>query len=483
MSSHEQIRLFFGLVMGLSCAIVVYIRKRSRQAGAAYAPLISPLNLLLMLFLFVNLGLLMGFEEEILGFFTQLVLQIGIYYAALLLFLPLLRKIIRPSTVAILWLLPNDLYITIYAYMRPNKPELILPVSARFIRWALPVWGLGFLGFMGWAVIRHLLYRKKLLRDAVPVDDPEILTVWEQEESALGFKNVQLPLVYSAATATPLSIGIWQTTTQVVLPERDYTPEELRLIFRHELIHIRHRDAATKLFLTFCQASCWFNPLMWIAMRKCADDLELSCDELALTDADSQARETYARLVLRTAGDERGFTTCLSVRAKSLRYRLRGIISERKKLAGGLLAGLLTSALILSSGYVAFAFTPSSGEDVIFQGHSATFEPAFIYSVPDPKWYPNQETFYRCTDSGALTAYLADLTLYRTTDFYDPDEANCLYLSLVRGSQTMSITLYDHLLTVQERNGSQAGRKEMFYFPEKLDRAYLDTLLELEPEE
>ena len=483
MSSHEQFRLIFGLAFGLFCTIAVYARKSSRQAGAAYAPLISPLYLLPALIALIGLGFLMGLREETVGLCVQLMLQVGLYYAALLLFLPLLRKVIRPSTVAMLWLLPNFLYLTVNASMRPSKPQLVLPVPVSFTRWLLPVWGLGFLVVMGWAVIRHLLYRKQLLREAVPITDPEILTVWEQEESALGFKNVQLPLVYSAATATPLSIGIWQTTTQVVLPERDYTPEELRLIFRHELIHIRHRDAATKLFLTFCQASCWFNPLMWIAMRKCADDLELSCDELALTDADSQARETYARLVLRTAGDERGFTTCLSVRAKSLRYRLRGIVSERKKLAGGLLAGLLTSALILSSGYVAFAFTPSSGEDVIFQGHSATFEPAFIYSVPDPKWYPNQETFYRCTDSGALTAYLADLTLYRTTDFYDPDEANCLYLSLVRGSQTMSITLYDHLLTVQERNGSQAGRKEMFYFPEKLDRAYLDTLLELEPEE
>ena len=35
-----------------------------------------------------------------------------------------------------------------------------------------------------------------------------------------------------------------------------------------------------QLAFAFCTALCWFNPFLWIAMRKSAEDLELSCDEL-----------------------------------------------------------------------------------------------------------------------------------------------------------------------------------------------------------
>ena len=65
---------------------------------------------------------------------------------------------------------------------------------------------------------------------------------------------------------------------------------------------------------------------MRVAARKSADDLELSCDETVLAGEDSGSRKRYAELILKTAGDERGFTTCLSATATALRYRLKNII-------------------------------------------------------------------------------------------------------------------------------------------------------------
>ena len=67
-------------------------------------------------------------------------------------------------------------------------------------------------------------------------------------------------------------------------------------------------DAWGKFFLAFCTAICWFNPLMWVAMRKSADDLELSCDEAVTAELDEAGRRRYASLLLDTVGDERGFT-------------------------------------------------------------------------------------------------------------------------------------------------------------------------------
>lgn len=75
-------------------------------------------------------------------------------------------------------------------------------------------------------------------------------------------------MVRAPQLTTPLSIGLFQKTTCVALPARSYTPEELSLILRHEIIHLSRRDPASKFFMVFCTAMCWFNPLMWVAMRK-----------------------------------------------------------------------------------------------------------------------------------------------------------------------------------------------------------------------
>ncbi len=83
-----------------------------------------------------------------------------------------------------------------------------------------------------------------------------------------------------------------------------------------------------------------FNPFLWIAMKKSAEDLELSCDEAVLVHADADTRRRYAELILKTAGDSRGFTTCLSASAASLRYRLRQVVRPGRRHSGALLAGL-----------------------------------------------------------------------------------------------------------------------------------------------
>lgn len=478
MNTYDGFRLFMAASIGLVLAGVVYwgAFSKTRKAdptlrSARYDPIFNPFQLVWIFAILAVAGVVIARSRVmVLPLMISLVLEIAVYYGALLIALPLLRKVFRPSTVAALWLLPNFLYLTCYNYMQPSGPKLVLPVSVGFTHWPLLVWGVGFLAVMGWAVFRHLAFRKELLRDAKPVTDPDILAIWDEETYALGLEKPKLTLVRSTTTDTPLSIGIWRKTTRVLLPERSYTPEELRLIFRHELIHVRHQDPSTKLFLTFCQAACWFNPLMWFAMRKCADDLELGCDELVLADADDAARKTYARLVLRTAGDERGFTTCLSTRAKSLRYRLRGIVSRRRKLVGGLLIGLLTAALLLGNGLVAVAYAPTRGEDAIFNGHGADFVPTHISVNSDIDYH---YSVYTCTDAAAFRDYLSNLTLYRVSNLYNP-HGDCLYVTM--NTDSVLIKLYDHMVSVTQRDGPQYGGT-MYYSLEPLDMDYLQTLL------
>lgn len=521
MSYNDTIRLECALFIGVGIPVMVYCFARSKprrtednSRAERYDSSLSSLLLMVVLGIAVAVGLVLNRTQKLMPHMISLALEIAAYFTLLLLLLPLLRKAFRPSTVATLWFLPNTLALALYLRLFPSEPTAVLLIPADFTWWPFIVWGLGFLVVMAIAVCRHLAFRRELLRYAKPVTDPAILTVWQEELHALGLDSGKrgtklirsthvsvaranlmtdlvslncsdesipkearevmhdedfdppLPLLRSPATATPLSIGILASTTRVVLPQQNYTPDELRLILRHELTHIYRGDAGTKLFLTFCLAVCWFNPLMWIAMRKCAEDLELGCDELVLTDADNATREAYARLVLRTAGDERGFTTCLSVRAKSLRYRLRGIVSRRRKLTGGLLIGLLTAALLLGHGMVAVAYAPARGEDVIFAGSSTDYTPTLIHDTPGHGDYVG--TSYICTDVPALNRYLSQLTLYRIPKF-QPD-GRCISISM--NNHFANIALYEHMVFV-----STYSRSDSYYSPEPLDLDYLLSLM------
>ncbi|MBQ6116281.1 MAG: M56 family metallopeptidase [Oscillospiraceae bacterium] len=480
MSQNEMFRLLMSLLVGGLFSWVIYSSAYNQEPADSsirrtrFDPFIDPMHLTDVLAGVIGLWLILGWADGrlILSVCLGIAIETCVYYGVLLPLLPLLRKVFRPSTVAALWLLPNVLYFTLYSYMRPSEPKSVLSVPIGAPIWLLAVWGAGSLFVLGRAIARHLAYRHELLRDAISVTDSEILEIWDREKANIGWNKVEMTPLYSPAAVTPLSIGVWRKTTRILLPRQEYTPEELRLIFRHELIHTCHRDGSTKLFLTLCQAVFWFNPLMWIAMRKCADDLELSCDELALADADANTRETYARLILRTAGDERGFTSCLSVRAKALRYRLQGIVAPRARLVGGLLAGLLIAALLLTNGMVAVAYAPATGEDVIFSDQSADYTPTSIALRNKGAFVFSPLT---CTDSPAFHRYLADLTLCHITGIYDPRGD---YLIVTMNGESLSVSLYEHLVVVEDWDGHQLQKSRLYYSPEPLDLDYLMTLME-----
>lgn len=395
-------------------------------------------------------------------------LHISVYYALLLLALPLLRRRFSARVCATLWLLPNYLYLTQASFMKSSRPVLVLRLEGQWMSVLCAVWLCGFLAVLGWRMLSHLIFRRAILKPSRPVTDEAILALWAKEQEQAGMKKRALRLVVSPAVAAPLSIGFYRKTIRVVLPEQAYTQQELALIFRHELVHIGREDSRTKFFLVFCTAMCWFNPLMWVAMRRSSDDLELSCDETVLLDADTCTRRQYADLLLTTAGDERGFTTCLSATASALRYRLGQIIRPRKRLTGGILAGAIFFLLIITSGHVALAYDGASGRELLFPDGT----PSTLSGVlrRDEDGYRS----CRCTDEEALGDYLSGLRLYALSGNYARENA---YLSLIYEGE-------DGPIDIILRNGSvsvtylhDSTRSSTYYCADAIDWDYLSSLL------
>lgn len=317
---------------------------------------LDPLVLPLCIVFYISLCLLFfGWEKSrgyIFSLGVDLFFFISVYFVLVLFLLPVLRTRYTARTCATFWVIPVFLFYqptVIYNYDHlplPVRPVFYVPRAVIYT--LLLVWLGGFALLFAWQVFSHLRFSRMLKTHSHPVEDLEILAIWVRVKRDLEIGDLTRPLGlrFSPMIRTPLTIGMYRSNWITYLPERDYSEEEMELIFSHELHHIQRHDTHTKFFLGFVNALGWFHPLVWLAVKKAEEDLELSCDEIVLKDADPSTRKKYAELLLSIAGDGRGYTTCLSASAKTLCYRLKSTVSAREKRLG---LPLLFLTIIISS--------------------------------------------------------------------------------------------------------------------------------------
>ena len=485
MSQEVFIRGIFSGIMALTFACVVFFRydpeagtevsDTHRQKYLPYIPgcLLPGFLLGITVLSAVYYGGA-GAARMLLSSCFGIFLHISLYYLILLLILPFLRKIISARACAMLWLIPNYLYIIHQSYMELPSPLLVFTAKGNLAWILFGIWLVGFVLVLLFKCIQHLIFRRHILRDASPVTDPEILKVWNTIVDDANFRKPKFRLVVSPVVSTPLTIGLSRRSTRVVLPEKQYSKQDLELILRHEIIHIGREDAWNKFFMVFCTAMCWFNPLMWIAMRKSADDLELSCDETVLLNKDDTERKQYAHLLLNTAADGRGFTTCLSPSARSMRYRLKSIMKPQAKYTGATLVAIAFFLLAMTSGYVALAYDGAPGSEVLCSpGDQSKYELTVMNSD-----LPITEEGMKLADGDGILDYLTGLEMYRITGQYSFNSTTreALLKLYLPGVSTWWLYLYDDAIEVYHLNGSRP-RGVYYYIPDGIDWTYLDSLV------
>ena len=478
------------LLMGLFLAVILAIevtwldRKafgpRALRKGPHYTFSLAPVLIVYWAALLLGTVVLNwgdSLTDALFSLWLILFFQLSLYNLLLLALMPLLRRWFKPQTCALLWLLPIYLYVLQYDAMAPSRPRLVLQVPDLPIGAILLVWVIGFAAVLGWKIFSHIRFRRSILAGARPVDDPAMVELWRGLQARLNpHEDKCYPLVISPRVQSPLSVGLW--SIHVVLPEHAYSPEQLSLILKHELIHILRRDSLSKFFFVTCTALCWFNPLMWLAMDRSAQDMELSCDEAVLFDADPDTRRTYAGLLLDTAGDSRGFTTCLSASASSLRYRLKRIVKPTRRLAGSLLAGAAAFGLVMTSGFVSLAYETTPAAELLFSSGSQEDYALRSVALTAPS---SPESQWSCTNPEALMDYLADLEGRKITGGYTlSDATHQLSIRYADSQRSYRVVLADDYLICRPRSSSVA-QEGVYLISGGVDWDVLTGLLEPEP--
>ena len=339
-------RLFFALLLSFALSVSLTDRQVKDRSGSLLSGAVLnswdlPLLMGLLLSLSFFLEGIVSTVQVIVPSFFSMTIYISIYYALLISFTSALRKYISPASTTVLWMIPNYLYFAFFAPGLFKKPLFSVKINRTFSDLLLWIYVAGFLVFLIFKITSHIIFRHNILKNSSLIEDEAILKVFEEEKEETGLAGLNINIYNSSEIKTPLSIGLFKRTVFVDLPSYNYSTDELHLIFRHELVHISRKDSLNKFFIAFCQALCWFNPLIYAAMKKCSEDIEMNCDELTMRGENLQRRKDYATLILNSSGDERGFSSCLSASAKSLKLRLKNILNPKKRYIGSSLAAFM----------------------------------------------------------------------------------------------------------------------------------------------
>ena len=447
-------------------------KPRTKETMVWLDPSFLPLLLLIIL---VMLGAMYGMDgvERFLSLSLDVMIVISVYFLLLIFLLPIFRRYFSARACATMWILPVFMFWQAHILIQNTPvPSFVIYIPSHVLDILFLAWVIGFVVVFVGKFISHFIFRHRVMSASIPVRDAETLALFDQELKQLEYYR-PVRLVKSAAVTVPLSMGTMNRTRVTVLPNREFTQQELKFIFRHEIHHIQRGDVNNKIFFAFCQALCWFNPLIWVATRKASDDLELSCDEIVLENMDEQQRRQYAELLLDTAGSSRGFTTCLSAAAETMRYRLKNVVTTRRRWPGTILLSIAMFLCVMSHGVIAVSSDRGTVAELITEYRTAEDIRSVFYQAEGETRL--SEVF--AWDEEELFSYLTSLEAEKLSSANEIHDLGGQRVAVVVDkNDTMQLIFYDRFMEVQRFH--RIGNPEYFYLRSKPDwdtiKDYLD---------
>ena len=155
-------------------------------------------------------------------------------------------------------------------------------------------------------------------------------------------RHLESNIFFSDKVDSPAVYGIIRP--KIIIPG-SYKDMELKYIIRHEKTHIKRLDNLWRI-LGFITASVhWFNPLSWVFLKAFLNDLELSCDEMAVSGYDKEERKEYARTLLSCSWSKSLLVSAFG--GAKVRTRIENVLSYKKMTAFSALGFALLVVVII----------------------------------------------------------------------------------------------------------------------------------------
>lgn len=144
---------------------------------------------------------------------------------------------------------------------------------------------------------KQIVFYRKIKNISYIVKEDNTLKVLESIKQELNIKQT-VKLLKVDGLASPAVIKVFRN--EIIIPNKEYNENQLKWIFRHELVHLKRKDNLLKLFFMIGCGIHWFNPLIKIFKIHFEELCELSCDEKVIDKLELKDRKDYALLLVNT---------------------------------------------------------------------------------------------------------------------------------------------------------------------------------------
>ncbi len=182
----------------------------------------------------------------------------------------------------------------------PEAPAQAAATPRQPISWVtllLSAWVIGVAGLGGY-VLACSTRLARMSRRLRVINDEQVLATLDDAAERMGVRR-RLTVVENPDLASPALFGFLRP--RLMLPKgflTQFSRQELRFVFLHEMAHLRRHDLALNGVVTLLQVLHWFNPLVWLGFARWRADRELACDALALEAAGDDQQQAYGRTIL-----------------------------------------------------------------------------------------------------------------------------------------------------------------------------------------
>ncbi|MEC0177108.1 M56 family metallopeptidase [Paenibacillus favisporus] len=159
------------------------------------------------------------------------------------------------------------------------------------------VWLVGLLCLGGYYLLSTLIFSRRV-GNSLQTEDTKVLNVLEACKRKLNIKK----RIYAYETShlrSPCLYGLWKP--RIYLPEDISTiadSNQLTHILMHELIHYKRKDLWFNSLWALSVGMHWYNPLVWLSVRKMKADQEVACDAKVLETLGEREALPYGKTLL-----------------------------------------------------------------------------------------------------------------------------------------------------------------------------------------
>lgn len=218
----------------------------------------------------------------------------GVAFMGVLYLLSFIRLLVPYELPAVQILLGDKIVLPKIMDVLENRSSLTnhLPHKAMYIIGVVSVWVT--IALLLLLLIRQLVFVISIYKTKNHATESEQKMLSEISRKVFG-RRTMMKLIKCDEVVVPMVVGVLKST--VIIPNREYSVDELELVLYHECAHLKNHDLWLKLLVYIYCCVFWFNPFVYLLKSDIDFILEIKCDSTVCKFLSEEKTLDYAKLI------------------------------------------------------------------------------------------------------------------------------------------------------------------------------------------